>query len=244
MDWLAPLRQALDEAPAAVPVFFRDDDAGWDDGRLFALLDLFAHHRVPIDLAVIPAALTPPLARELAARADLAPGRLGLHQHGYCHANHEATGRKCEFGASRRLPEQWRDLEQGARLLREALGPRLDPIFTPPWNRCTPLTARCLAELGFAALSRDAGAEPLHRDGLAEIGVHIDWCKRRDGRRRPPEELAVDMAARARAGRSLGIMLHHAVMDDEDLDLLGPLLRLVAQHVNCRSRLMRQVVGR
>ena len=32
-------RDALDAARAPVPVFFRDDDAGWGDARLLALLD-------------------------------------------------------------------------------------------------------------------------------------------------------------------------------------------------------------
>jgi hypothetical protein len=40
--WLAPLREALDAAPAPVTFFFRDDDAGWRDDRLEALLDVFS----------------------------------------------------------------------------------------------------------------------------------------------------------------------------------------------------------
>ena len=40
--WLAPVAAALDAAPAPVNVFFRDDDAGWDDGRLLELLGRFA----------------------------------------------------------------------------------------------------------------------------------------------------------------------------------------------------------
>jgi hypothetical protein len=36
--WLDPLRVALDEASGPVDFFVRDDDAGWDDERLFAML--------------------------------------------------------------------------------------------------------------------------------------------------------------------------------------------------------------
>ena len=39
-DWLAPVRAALDTAEWSPTVFFRDDDAGWDDDRLMRLLDL------------------------------------------------------------------------------------------------------------------------------------------------------------------------------------------------------------
>ena len=62
--WLDPLRLALDEHPDPVTVFFRDDDAGWADDALRTVMDLFAEDDLPLDVAVIPAALTPPLAHE------------------------------------------------------------------------------------------------------------------------------------------------------------------------------------
>ena len=80
MSWLDPVRAALDAAPAPVPVFFRDDDAGWEDDRLFALLDRFAVAGLPMDVAVIPAALHGELVDELGARARA--GEVHLHQHG------------------------------------------------------------------------------------------------------------------------------------------------------------------
>ena len=59
MSWLDPVRQALDEGPCTA--FFRDDDAGWGDERLWVLLDLFDRRSLPVDLAVIPAELHPRL---------------------------------------------------------------------------------------------------------------------------------------------------------------------------------------
>ena len=38
---LDAVRAALDEAPAPVELFFRDDDAGWGGERLLELLDVF-----------------------------------------------------------------------------------------------------------------------------------------------------------------------------------------------------------
>ena len=111
---------------------------------------------LPVDLAVIPAELDAGLARELRARP-----RVGLHQHGLAHVNHEREGRRCEFGPARGAAAQRRDIEAGRARLADLLGERVDPIFTPPWNRCTADTGRCLAELGFAALSREARAAPL-----------------------------------------------------------------------------------
>ena len=54
---MAELASALDAAPRPVEVFFRDDDAGWEDTRLLELVARFAEHGLPVDLAVIPAEL-------------------------------------------------------------------------------------------------------------------------------------------------------------------------------------------
>src|ERR671910_917935 len=147
MSWLEAVTDALDDAAASagraaaapvapagraaaapVPVFFRDEDPG-------------GASVVPVDLAVIPCALGPELARELLARD------VGLHQHGLAHANHEREGRKHEFGPSRAAARQRADIAAGRARLEALLGDRVGPIFTPPWNRCTIATGRCLAEL-------------------------------------------------------------------------------------------------
>ena len=169
-SWLQPVEEALDAAPAPVPVFFRDDDAGWGDARLIALLDRFAACSLPVDLAVIPRELDAGLAGELAAR----PG-VGLHQHGLAHVNHEREGRKCEFGPARGAAAQRARHRGRPRPAADLLGARVDPIFTPPWNRCTADTGRCLAALGFEVLSREARAAPLDVPGLHELPVSIDW---------------------------------------------------------------------
>ena len=55
-DGLSPVIALLDAlARRRSTLFLRDDDAGWDDARLLALLDTMARAGVPIDLAVDPA---------------------------------------------------------------------------------------------------------------------------------------------------------------------------------------------
>ena len=112
-DSLSPLIDALDAAAAPVAFFVRDDDAGWDDGRLHALLDVTAQAGVPIDLAAIPQATSGTLALALASRMGAAPALLGVHQHGWAHTNHETVQRKCEFGGARSVQAQRADLAQG-----------------------------------------------------------------------------------------------------------------------------------
>jgi macrolide-specific efflux system membrane fusion protein len=64
-----------------VQFVFRDDHVGREDERLYALLDVFAAHRMPIDLGVNPELLSESLARNLRARLDAADSGLALHEH-------------------------------------------------------------------------------------------------------------------------------------------------------------------
>jgi hypothetical protein len=230
MTWLDPVRTALDAAPGPIEVFFRDDDAGWRSDRLGALLDVFGEHDLPVDLAVIPAALD----RTLADRLRRLPARVGLHQHGFAHRNHEPNGRKFEFGPNRPTAAQREDIATGADRLQQLLGDRLDPIFTPPWNRCAPETGRCLVELGFEVLSREHRAEPLNLAGLKEIPVHVDWC-------RPDREQRL-IAAMASCN-PVGLMFHHAEMDRAEREHAGELLALLARHDKVEPRPMAVVAA-
>ena len=74
-------------------------------------------------------------------------------------------GRKCEFGESRSRELQHADIAAGKELLSDLLGPITDPIFTPPWNRCTASTAALLtARRLHAFVSRH------HRDAAQHSG--------------------------------------------------------------------------
>lgn len=228
--WLDRIQEALDGAHRPVGFFFRDDDVGWGDDRLWELLDLFAEHGLPADLAVIPDELTEGLARGLLARAESSPRRLGFHQHGFAHVNHEPVGRKHEFGPSRSTWLQRRDIAEGRKRLRDLLGPSVDPIFTPPWNRCTHATGRCLVELGFDVLSREARAAPFAIPGLVELPIRVDWFAHRKRVRLSPAEFGALVVTAIHEGGPIGVMFHHAVMDVHERAAAGALLALIAQH--------------
>jgi hypothetical protein len=217
--WLDSLVAELDEASEPVVFFFRDDDAGWRDDLLVALLDVFEHAGAQVDVAAIPTAVSPLLGRILGERQ----GTVRVHQHGLAHVNHEPAGRKCEFGPARQADVQLADILAGRRLLLDRLEAEPDPIFTPPWNRCTADTARAVRDAGLEVLSRESRAEPLHVNGVCELPVSVDWV-----RPAPRAALGEALAAAARDDRPVGVMLHHAVMDGEQrggvaelLDVLG-----------------------
>jgi hypothetical protein len=243
VTWLTPVARALEHRVQPLEMFIRDDDAGWVDARLFGLLDLCASHGRPIDLAVIPAAVHDRLAAALTARVR-AGAAIGLHQHGYSHTNHEAEGRPCEFGSWRPLAMQERDIAEGRRLLLGFFGSQIDPIFTPPWNRCAPFTWQCLLNTGLTAISRDRTATPLAPERLAECAIHVDWFARAKGTRIPRSEWAERLAIEIGAAKSpLGVMLHHAAMDREEMAAFDSLLALCGQ-AGVRGLLMRDVLAR
>ncbi len=228
--WLDPVRSALDAAPHPVRIFFRDDDAGWADDALARLIAIFRARGAPLDLAVIPCALTPPLARRLARDVEHSDGLVALHQHGYAHLNHERIGRKHEFGPSRSAAEQRADIAAGQQKLRALLAGAVQPIFTPPWNRCTANTATCLVELGFRVLSRDVTAPAIDATPLRELRVSVDWLTGRKGVRVGVEEQARALAAQLAAPEPVGVMLHHAVMNAEAMHAIADLLDVLAAH--------------
>jgi peptidoglycan/xylan/chitin deacetylase (PgdA/CDA1 family) len=240
--WLDSIRATLERRASPIAMFIRDDDAGWNNERLYRLLDVTRRHGVPVDLAVIPDAVDAALARALRqfTRSD---DLVAIHQHGRRHVNHETVGRKSEFGASRSVAEQRDDIHAGQRRLRDLMEGVVDPIFTPPWNRCTAVTAACLAALGFEMLSRDADAEMFGFDGIRELPVHLDWTGRR-GVAAGLDEWGDAIAARLRAADApVGLMLHHAAMTHEDRQLLDELLRLLAGHAAVKFSSMAALGG-
>jgi peptidoglycan/xylan/chitin deacetylase (PgdA/CDA1 family) len=239
MNWLLPVEEALESLSAPIMMFFRNDDAGWDDDALLRMLDVFELHGMPIDLAAIPTDVTGSLGQTLRERAER--NALAVHQHGYSHTNHETIGRSCEFGPSRTRAQQQADIRQGWSRLQDVLGDVVQPIFTPPWNRCTTTTARCLADEGFTVLSRDATAETFGGSPLREIPVTIDWFRKRKGTQLNRFEIGHEIADQIRKGGPLGLMLHHAVTDVDELATLAQLIALLAVHPSVRRATLQQL---
>ena len=106
------------------------------------------------------------------------------------------------------------------------------------------MTGDCLVELGFRAVSRESRAEPLGVAGLVELPVQVDWFAHRKRVRLTRDQLAQRIATAIRGAQPVGLMFHHALMDEAELGDAASLLRLVAGHPSARARPMIELVGR
>lgn len=236
------LDASLEKVPeAGCRVYFRADDAGVPGRNWDRLVRLFLAREMPLNIAVVPAWLSPGHRQALAPAADRSGSLFCWHQHGWRHANHESRGKKQEFGPGRPAHDLVSDLESGIRKMEKHLGEHFFRAFTPPWNRCDSRTLDHLKNLGFAAVSRDAGASP--QAGLPEIPVHVDLHTRKDaeilqGRVQLSRELE-----QALGTGTCGIMIHHRRMNPAAFECLDRLLARFRQARNLTPLTFRELVA-
>jgi len=102
---------------------------------------------------------------------------------------------------------------------------------------------RALESAGLAAVSRDSSACAIATD-LVECPIDVDWFAKSHGVRLGAADWGgLCATAIRRAGRSLGLMLHHAVTTPEDFEALDTLLRLLTTHPLVHGVAMRDVVA-
>lgn len=211
-----------------VKLFFRADDIAVPSKNFDRMTALFLKYQMPLCLAVVPAWMTKTRWEAIKPFRDKGGHLLCWHMHGYRHHNHEATGRKQEFGPQRTRADIFQDLANGRERLVSILGKALTPVFTPPWNRCSQQTLFILKDLGFKGVSRNHGASPSPPHGLKDIAVHVDLHTRKDktpqtGRQNLLKEFETGFFAGV-----CGIMIHHMCMDKTAFDFLDALLALMS----------------
>ncbi len=215
--------------PAPVPVYFRADDIGVISEAFVKLMALFEQYKMPLCLAVVPAWLT---ARRWSAMSRVCNSGSALwcwHQHGWRHRNHQCSGKKSEFGASRSTAAIRKDIINGRNRLQGLLGNHFSPFFTPPWNRCSQETELELREAGFKAISTDRrGPQPTDRP-LPDLPVNVDLHTRKES---DGQSCLLAMAAEletAAGNGAIGFMIHHQRMSDTSFMLLQGLLEIIQQ---------------
>ncbi len=212
------------EAESDVRVFFRADDIGVPGKAFTRMVTLFIRFKIPICLAVVPGWLS--IKRYAALREAIDnTGFFCWHQHGWLHKNHEPTGKKGEFGASRHREQLRNDLLKGKKRLADILKDDFYPVFTPPWNRCDQKTLELLQELNFAAISRSSGASPSTVPGLPDFQVNVDLHTRKESNAEESLMMLLKELHQGLASGRAGIMLHHQRMNNNGFRLLEDLLQ-------------------
>ncbi len=220
----ACIRDAANARSTVTRIFFRADDVAVPGTRFRDMIQLFSRHAVPLNLAVVPAWLTSQRWRALTHIGKAAPRLWCWHQHGWRHANHEARGKKQEFGPIRPAQALRRDLDRGRARLENLMGARFFPVFTPPWNRCTAEVLEHLHRSGYAAVSRSTGSTPVVPRGLADLAVDIDLHTRKEATAADGWQALTADLTRGLARPVCGIMLHHQRMNTTALAVLDDLL--------------------
>ncbi len=225
---------ALAEAGRPVTIYFRADDIAIPEPPLLRLLEAFSVHRMPLALALVPAWLTPSRWAVFQRWDAEHPDLWCWHTHGWRHVNHEAVGRKSEFGSSRLPAEMRNDLIQGMTRLRDLLGDRFSPIFTPPWNRCSREAMEELQSLGYLAVSRDFGATPPPPHPLVDIPVDVDLHTRKERSVSDGWRALFPQMRNAFDRGSCGFMIHHQRMNESAFRFLEDLLGVLSAHPSIR----------
>ncbi|WP_230532980.1 glycosyltransferase [Microvirga roseola] len=236
IDW-SPLDRALEHANGrSIDLWWRDDDAVADTPQLDRLLGLARRYEAGIALAVIPHRIEASLLARLAEE----PRAVAL-VHGARHVNHAPAGeKKAEFGAHRPVDAMAAEAEQALRIAQEHLGPRLLPVFVPPWNRIAPGLVSRLPQAGFTGLSTfNDRKDPFPAEGLSQINTHIDPIDWRGTRSVVEPDLIVAKLAEAVENRledgrdhePIGLLTHHLVHDE----VIWALCERLMEHLATRN---------
>ncbi|AXI48043.1 polysaccharide deacetylase [Sulfitobacter sp. SK012] len=199
----------------ALPIWWRDDDAVTTTRAFRRLIRLSEKLNVPVHVAVIPKLADTRLSEKIADSATVVP-----LVHGWEHVKHFAGSQKlAEFGLLR--PETEQELVDGLARMKILFGPKLVPIFVPPWNRIDDRVIPQLADNGYVGLStylprKSRFAAP----GLTQINTHVDPIFWRGHRGLVPQDELISLLAKLLADRRegktdaaepLGILTHHLV---------------------------------
>ncbi|MEP2716071.1 polysaccharide deacetylase family protein [Pseudophaeobacter sp.] len=218
-----------------LPLWWRDDDATEPTPELDQLSALSRKLALPVHLAVIPKTATPELAAYLEQHPELIPV-----VHGWAHQNRaDPSRKKCEFPADRPTDDALADMAQGLARLNTLFGPRLLPMFVPPWNRIAAELPPKMADLGFTALSTFTPRKsPKAAPGLAQINTHLDPIDWKGSRSLvAPDRLINQVSEQLQARRTstaentepYGILTHHLAHDRAIWDFTEALISHLMQ---------------
>lgn len=187
-------------------------------------------HGIPIHLEVIPGDLNEAGAAELQQEYERRSVPVLCHQHGFRHTNHGSETKRCEFGDHRGFEAQLEDLIAGKDHLETLLGEIFEPFFSPPWNRYGETTLNAIEAAGLRGMSvlwKDGAPSHPRVPIIRFTHDPVNW-KPTPQHQSWPETLE-NLLTEIKSGNSVGLQLHHEVMEERDFlgldEMLGELLK-------------------
>lgn len=220
----AAIDTGCSNCPTIPTVFFRADDIGIPSRQYNQLIVCFKEHKMPLCLATVPTWLNAYRLQELQKITGSSKNQWCWHQHGYLHRNYEVEGKNQEFGPVRPPSEIFLSLKKGKDRLNFLLGNLNQPIFTPPWNRCSHDTLQSLQDLNFKAISRSRGARPTTEAMFPDFQVNVDLHTRKEDNPDEGFQMLLSELEHSLTFGKCGIMIHHQRMNARALQLLDILL--------------------
>lgn len=236
-DW-NDLNDELDQwgsAEQPATFWWRDDDAGPDDGLLDGFLAQRQALDIPLALATVPEWL-----EEEAGAALLADSGACVLQHGVSHTDRTHGDRRKMELCDEALPTGLADaIAQGKERLETVFGSQFLPVMVPPWNRIDPGVEAALMAAGFKGLSSLGPRKAATQPGLCRANVHIDLINWKAQRAFAGESHCLSAAishlvARRRgevdADEPTGMMTHHRVHDAQTRSFVDRFVAFVRDH--------------
>lgn len=193
-------------------IFIRNDDAWTLDEPFQFFFDQMMIREIPVVYAVIPGKMEADFVSFLCSARKQYPRLINIVQHGWMHVNHSGGEiRKYEFGPSRTLEQQGRDIDSGLKRMRAAFGDDFLPAFVPPFHGFDENTVRLVNEREFRVFSA-GGAGLGNSSALLEFPAGISFSRYDRGTVKlntAREMLEMMLKCLTRSSLS-GILTHHS----------------------------------
>lgn len=242
-------------------IFFRDDDVvGWNK-RFSDFFDLFIRQKMPVIYGVVPGRVTRDFLLSLRQRKQKNPGAYDLVQHGWIHKDHHDApeqvryqisadryrlgSNKYEFGPSRCLRQQKKDILLGWVKLLGCLEQDFTPVFVPPFHAYDLNTLKVINEMGARKNLRifSAGKKTFpKKKNFLDLPAEMVFAPPVKGKSRYMADFRRQIESAFKKQPMLGILFHHDVYDREDLDMVKGLLMYLKQDERNRFLLFSELI--
>lgn len=221
----------LNDHPTAT-IFFRADDVAIPSAKQTRLLQTFINNNIPLCPAVVPAWISTARWEAICSVVRNHQHLFAWHQHGWNHLNHQASGKKQEFGSDLPQGRKHAVLLRGRQKLETLLGRYFVPVFTPPWNRVDVETMTTLKELEFIGISRYRDDKLPALSDLPDIPCNVDLHTRKEATSAEGWEALLQELSTALGHGRVGFMIHHQRMNTNAFLFLDRLLELLGRSRN------------